>query len=137
MKTLIALFILSFGVTAQASDKFANCEDSNFNGLPVGVHFSDLKYRNRFTEVLKVERMLAPGGFEIFGEGENICRKVHAAYLRHNPSRKLYAVVSTYDDSCDGGNTIGVIIDMDKYEAAQASVVAEIGDGEVVCNKKK
>lgn len=137
MKLLLITAILMTSFTAQAAEKFTNCKDETFNGLPVGINHTELKYRNRFTEVLKVERMLAPGGFEnIFGEGENICRKVHAAYLRHNPSNKLYAMITTYDDSCDGGNTLGAIIDMDEYEASRPSLVAEIGDSEVVCIKK-
>ena len=44
---------------------------------------------------------------------------------------------TTHDDYCDGGNTMGVIVDMDLYksdgETMEEAIVADVGDSEVYC----
>jgi hypothetical protein len=45
---------------------------------------------------------------------------------------------TTHDDYCDGGNTIGIVFDMEIYKQRKLkeSIVGEIGDSEFYCLKK-
>jgi len=58
-----------------------------------------------------------------------------ATYLKHNKSGKTYVMFTTHDDYCDGGNTQGLIIDMEIYgqRKLEDAVVADIGDSGVYC----
>ncbi len=127
MRALLLTAILFAGISAQANGVLSNCKDTAFNGLPRGIHFSELKDRGRFAQIYYVANTPAPAGFDIAG-----CNSVEASYLRHNPSKKMYAVMTSNGD-CDGGNPVGVVVDLDAHEFNQDGLVAEIGDGEVVC----
>lgn len=135
MKSSILVVALLFsGMSAQAGEVLSNCKDSNFNGLKAGIHYSELKGRGRFTELFYVPNTPAPAVSDLAG----LCASVEASYLRHNPSKKMYAVMTSKGD-CDGGTTVGVVIDLDAHElnghVNQDGIVAEVGDGEVVCIK--
>ncbi|MCO4756284.1 MAG: hypothetical protein KC478_17520, partial [Bacteriovoracaceae bacterium] len=76
------------------------------------------------------------GFSDTFGVAPNLCHDVMATYLKHKASGKTYVMFTTHDDYCDGGNTIGIIVDMKLYsqQKLEEAVVAQIGDSEVYCD---
>src|SRR5690606_7179007 len=102
----------------------------NLNGIKGVDSYRQLQYLNRFELVASVDSA-APAGFEdVFGKSENLCRDVMATYLKHT-SGTLYVMYTTHDDYCDGGNTIGIMLNMSKYSNERSSlkdsVVGTIG----------
>lgn len=133
MKYLV-LMTLPFLLThaALASDE---CQDGNFSGLKSGTSYTQLKFYDRFTELFSSPSP-APAAFEdVFRVGSRLCPAVKATYFYHSNSEKQYVMYTTYDDACDGGNTIGLIVNLELYENGQFenSVVATIGDSFVQC----
>jgi hypothetical protein len=142
MKAIFTVLVLFLSFSAQAArEKQANCKDANLNGLDVGIKYDELKYHNRFTQLLATPSA-APAGFEEFDwDGNTLCRATSATYLKHKATNKLYIMFTTGDDYCDGGNTLGIMIDQNKYEFGgenvRDSIVAHIGDSEFVCEKNQ
>ena len=131
MKKLIAIALM---VTSLST--FADCIDKNLRNMKGVDWYSQLEYLNRFTKVLEIDSP-APAGFEdYFGAGKDICRDTTATYLRHK-SGTMYVMYTTHDDYCDGGNTIGIMINMDTYRNEdinlEKSIVGDIGDSEFYC----
>ncbi len=132
-------FLLLSGLVLLSINSFAEekCKDSNFNGL-YAEHYSKLQYHSRFKKLFEGDSP-APAGFsEVFGAGDELCRDVTLTVLKHSNSEKTYFMYTTHDDYCDGGNTLGIIIDMEKHSELLTSlkdtIVGEIGDGEFYCN---
>jgi hypothetical protein len=137
MKTIMVVLALSLSLFAHANPGVqTNCLDSNFNGIEVGLNHSKLQYLNRF-QLLYSGASPAPAGLYPLNVGDYICFDTTATYLKHKPSNKVYVMFTSGSDYCDGGNTGGVIVDLETYvsKKLEESVVAKIGDGEVVCRK--
>jgi hypothetical protein len=137
MKTLIVVLVLSFSMLANAKPRLqTNCLDSNFNGIDTELKYSKLQYLKRF-QLLYSGPSPAPAGLYPLNVGDYICFDTTATYLKHKPSNKVYIMFTSGSDYCDGGNTGGVIIDLETYisKKLDESVVANIGDGDVVCRK--
>lgn len=129
----VAISLMGFTVTAQTS-----CIDPNFSNLGRAETYNQLQYLKRFT-LLFESYSPAPAGFsEVFGEGSELCHEVKATYLRHNASRREYVMFTTHRDYCDGGNTIGIIVDLEYYRGRelQEAIVADISDSWISCRKK-
>lgn len=138
MKKIVMLSLLLSGFVASANlGNQTNCADSNFNGIEVGANYTELKYLKRFKQLYSGDSP-APAGIEPLHSEGHICFATTATYLKHLPSNKTYVMFTTGDDYCDGGNTTGVIVDMEAYveQRLQESIVADIGDGEVICREK-
>jgi hypothetical protein len=134
MKSLILLAVMLMQMVAFAAKD--NCADPNLNNMEGVDYYSELQYLTRFTKLFEMSST-APAGFEdMFGSGNELCRDITATYLKHYDGT-IYVLYTTHDDYCDGGNTIGYMINMTKYEdedsSLAASVVAEIGDSEIYC----
>jgi hypothetical protein len=132
MKNFIIIFTLFISYSILAADK---CKDLNFKGLELGENYDQLKYHNRFSLLFEADSP-APAGFsDYFGNGPELCFDVMATYLKHNFSGKSYLMYTTHDDYCDGGNTSGVILDMDLYSKhnLENAIVADISDSAVYC----
>ena len=142
MKTLILAALLLSGIAVHADQpktdyKNENCKDSNLNGLGVVGDYDKLQFRNRFKLLLKVDSP-APAGIEPLSFGDQICYYTQATYLKHS-SGKVYVMYTTHDDSCDGGNTQGAMVDIQTYRGEQSiekAVVAYIGDAQFSCVAK-
>jgi hypothetical protein len=132
MKKLIILLTLVMSYSTLAATK---CKDKNFKGLEFGENYDQLKYRNRFTLLYEAASPAPAGYSDYFGTAPELCFDVMATYLKHNTSGKTYLMYTTHDDYCDGGNTSGIILDMDLYtqQNLEGSIVADIGDSEVNC----
>ena len=136
MKKLTTLAILAISTTLFAAD---NCKDENLNGLNVD-YYSDLEETGKFEKLYSGDSP-APIGFpNIFGDSDSPCRDVMVTFLKHIESKKVYAMYTTHDDYCDGGNTIGIMVDVKKYQdldlKMEEAAVAEIGDSEFYCLEK-
>jgi len=134
MKNLILTILTFTSITSFASD---DCKDKNLKNIKGVDYYNQLQYLNRFEKVFEVDTT-APAGFDdMFGEGNDICRDVTATYLKHT-SGTIYVMYTTNDDYCDGGNTSGIMINMDKYMDEESklndSVVGEISDSDFICN---
>ena len=115
----------------------ADCVDSNLNGIEMGTSYDDLQYFTRF-ELLFESDSAAPAGFsDTFGLDSELCRDVTATYIKHYDGTK-YVMYTTHDDYCDGGNTIGIMVNLTKYadedSKLEDAIVATIGDSEFYCN---
>lgn len=131
-------FVLAFVFIAISSSAFADCSDPNLRDMKGVNDYHQLQYLKRFDLIAKVDSA-APAGFEdTFGPSDSLCRDVTATYLKHT-SGTIYVMYTTHDDYCDGGNTIGIMINMDKYSNERSrledSVVATIGDSEFYCKQ--
>ena len=132
MKKIIflMLFVYSFSTFAEKL-----CRDSNLNGLEGGESYDKLQYHSRF-ELLFNGDSPAPAGFsKYFGPDNELCYDVAATYLKHISTGKIYLMYSTHDDYCDGGNTLGIMIDMEIYTQGkrEEAIVGDIGDSEFYC----
>ncbi|MAZ48929.1 MAG: hypothetical protein CME65_10215 [Halobacteriovoraceae bacterium] len=136
MKTIFLSTVLLSSFTSFAQ---SNCLDSNFNSVDVDFFPEDMA-ESPFVELFSTQSP-APIGFpEMFGDYETPCRDLSVTYVQHKESKKQYAMYRTQDDYCDGGNTIGLVIDLEKYKDLKLSfadsIVGEIGDGEFYCLEK-
>ena len=133
---VLVCLILSFSTSVFAEKK---CKDLNLDGLS-GEHYNDLQNQRRFRKLFQGDSPAPVGYSDIFGEGESACKAVEVTFLEHIQSNKIYAIYTTHDDYCDGGNTLGIVIDTKKYRDLSIStsdaVVGRVGDGEFNCNKK-
>lgn len=130
-KLFLALLFIAI-----SSNAFADCSDQNLTGMRGVDYYQQLQDLKRFELIAEVWSA-APAGFEnTFGTVDNLCRDVKATYLKHE-SGTIYVMYTTHDDYCDGGNTIGIMINMDKYlserNSLEDSVVATISDSEFIC----
>lgn len=133
IKLFVSLVLILVSSLSLAS---ANCKDQNFKGIAY-EDYDELKDYKRF-ELLYHGDSPAPVGFgELFSNNEEVCWDVRVTFLKHKPSEKVYAMYTTHDDYCDGGNTMGIIIDLKKYDNRSIhfsdTVVGEIGDSEFRC----
>lgn len=117
----------------------SNCKDENFNEIGID-YYSEIDDSGSF-KTLFISDSPAPAGYpEVFGEGNSTCRAVKATYIQHIESKKRYVMFTTHDDYCDGGNTIGLVLDLNKYDNEGSkfsdAIVGEIGDSEFYCLKK-
>ena len=136
---LFALLSISF--TLHASTE---CKDKNLNGLGDKIDFYyELKTLDTFEYLGEFESAAPAGIQDTFGSGDNTCREVKATYFKYIDGTN-YAIYTTHDDYCDGGNTIGVMINMSLYQSVfsyrrhgalkiEDSIVAYIGDSEIEC----
>ena len=100
-----------------------------------GLEYKDVSSHPHFVKLFS-SLSPAPSGFTgIFGEGPYLCRDVEATYLMHRESKKKYVIFATQDDYCDGGNTIGVILDLSIYrtKGSEDAIVAYLNDSEIDC----
>lgn len=127
---MIVAVIAAFG----ASAKTTGCKDKNFNGLEDYTSYDKLQYYKRFSVLYSGDSPPPIGYEDTFGTAGSHCYATNVAFIKHY-SGKVYAMYTTHDDFCDGGNTIGVVIDMDLYGNGETekAIVAEIGDSELVC----
>ena len=120
-----------------SSAVFANedCKDKNFNGLELGIEYNKLQYHKRFKKLYEGDSPAPVGYDDFFGDKDSLCKDVMATYLKHYKSDTTYIMYTTHEDYCDGGNTIGIIIDYKKYQSStfEDAIVAEIGDSGVYC----
>lgn len=132
----ITLLIGSHSVNAATK---GDCKDPNFDNLGSSSIYNELENLARFSGFHSFPSP-APAGLMGYGANpDSICYDIVATYFTHKASKKDYVMYTTHDDYCDGGNTFGVIIDMHIYNSKKLedSIVADIGDSDVVCTKKK
>lgn len=134
-KLFLIAFISLFGTMALAN---SDCKDSNLNDLDFAVNYDEIDKTGKFVKLYSSDSPAPAGYEEIFGDGDTLCHAVEATYYQHKATGKKYVVFSTWDDYCDGGNTIGVMIDMDLYidQKLEEAAVAEVGDSEMYCKTK-
>lgn len=134
MKKMLILLSVILSTTAFAG---AKCSDKNFVGLEA-ESYDKLQYHNRFVKLFEGDSPAPLGFADTFGPDDSPCRAVMVTYLKHVKTQKVYAMYTTHDDYCDGGNTIGLVIDTEKYSSLnndmKDAVVGEIGDSEFYCN---
>lgn len=134
MKNLLLSSLVLLSLNLFADDK---CTDSNFNGLDAENYYQ-LQYHSRFKKLFEGEAPAPAGYSSVFGSGDDLCRDVTLTVLKHIKSQKTYFMYTTHEDYCDGGNTIGIIIDMEKHAelltSLENTIIGEIGDGEFYCN---
>ena len=106
-------FLSLIGFIMMGSVAQAECKDPNLNGIKTDS-YEKLQYLKRFEKIADVKTAMPAGFGKIFREDGEVCREMKAIYLKHY-SGKMYIVYATNGDSCDGGNTQGLMIDMDKY----------------------
>ncbi|MFK8137517.1 MAG: hypothetical protein AB8E15_04065 [Bdellovibrionales bacterium] len=136
MRLLVVMFLslVSCGLMAEA-----NCIDSNLNSLEPYVRYNKVAESKDWN--LDYEgRGVAPAEYSEFffvGNVSRYCNDIGVSYLTHIPSGQKYVVYATLDDSCDGGNAIGVMVNLATYKAQGPikAFVAEIGDTELFCKE--
>lgn len=134
MKILMAAAALLASTQA-----FSVCKDKNFEGLEANS-YGDLRYEAGFENFVSYNSPMPAGLFQDYFDydGIEICYDVQAHYFSHTASGKDYVMFTTHDDYCDGGNTYGIVVDMELYRHQRMlkdSVVAEVGDSELYCVK--
>lgn len=141
MKYTFCSFLLTLTFNA-----FANniCSDTNFSNI--NFHkYTDVKNDRHFEHFISFSTVTPGQLFESFYDldldgNENysvFCTEVEAAYFTHKKSGIKYVMYTTHEDSCDGGNTMGLVVDIEKYSAGKGkeSIVAEISDSDFLCLK--
>lgn len=136
LKLIWLCLIISLSTSALAVEK---CRDANLVGLN-SEPFGEIASKKGFRKLFEGSSV-APAGYpDVFGSGETICKAVNVIYVEHIKSKTVYAMFTTHDDYCDGGNTIGIMLDMEKYRSTsntlEEAVVGKIGDGEFYCEAK-
>ena len=136
MKKFFILAVMASSFSAFADAVEFDCKDSNFNTIDVEFFPEDMS-KSLFEELYATQSPAPIGYPDTFGEGDDACRDVSVTYVKHKKSGRQYAIYRTQDDYCDGGNTIGLVIDIKKYQDLDISyadaAVGEISDGEFYC----
>ena len=135
MKFLALLIFVSASASIQAAE--SKCKDQNFLDM-YGVNHYEIQDTKKF-KVLFESDSTAPAGYDEYFNplGNELCQSITATYIQHISSSKKYVMYTTHEDYCDGGNTLGVIIDLEKYsnQKIDDAIAAEVGDGEIYCTK--
>lgn len=149
MKITLLLLTLSIAVSASASVEKVNssCKDSNFD--ETYIYDGGYKRINKYERFSRVNTFytVTPGQlFESYfdidlDESPNysaFCFSVKAHYFTHTASNKEYVMYTTHEDQCDGGNTMGVIVDVAQFKDGKGreAIVAEVRDRAMYCLKK-
>jgi len=143
MKLLLGLiFVMSFASATTATSK--SCKDKNLNEVTEKIdYYYELKTLEAFTQLGQFDSAAPAGMGDVFENNGETCREVKATYLKHIDGTQ-YVLYTTHEDYCDGGNTIGVMVNMSLYQSVfsfnqhgavsiEDSIVAYIGDSEIEC----
>lgn len=116
---------------------FSACKDPAFQGIEES-DYRKVGFHKRF-QFVSSGPVAAPKGYpDIFETGDGPCQYVEALVLKHKASGRTYAIYTTHDDSCDGGNTMGIAVDvaLQKKKQYQKAIVGHVGDSEFSCEEK-
>lgn len=123
MKHLLsfALLLASINVYACPSIHGTSINPNDEDSRLIAVSYTKLKLKKDFFTGNPVFKE------HMFEDCKNATSLVHLID-KHDGTN--YFAIATYEDSCDGGNTLGVLLN------TQKNIIAEIGDSEITCYSK-
>jgi hypothetical protein len=134
-KTILS--ICALGLLASSSSFACPLENSNVMALPDQGEYKVLS-DTKLTEVSRQEFKKLMGSLTSWAKYENCKDNLAERVIRDTSTGKIYTVVATNDDECDGGNSFGNMYEgepTNPKKIFKQKRVADVEDSSVVCRQ--